>query len=183
MRGYFAIGIDRVSKSGNMGNLVRTAHGFGAAFAFAIDPKGEAMRVTASRGRTPDTAKSAGAMPFYEYASVDELRLPKGCRLVGIEITDDAIELPSFKHPKQAAYVLGSERLSLSDEVAGRCDFMIKIPTKFSLNVATAGAIVMYDRQISMGRFARRGVTPSAEPEALPEHVRGGPVLRNEKNV
>ncbi len=38
MRGYFSIGIDGVTKTGNMGNLIRTAHGFGAAFAFSIKP-------------------------------------------------------------------------------------------------------------------------------------------------
>jgi len=39
MRGYFAIGIEGVSKAGNMGNLIRTAHGFGAAFVFTIAPQ------------------------------------------------------------------------------------------------------------------------------------------------
>ena len=48
----------------------------------------------------------------------------------------------------------------------------------FSLNVATAGAIVMYDRVITLGRFARRPVASSAEPEQLPAHVSGGPVQR-----
>ncbi len=39
MRGYFSIGIEGVSKAGNMGNLIRTAHGFGAAFVFTISQK------------------------------------------------------------------------------------------------------------------------------------------------
>ena len=38
-----------------------------------------------------------------------------GCRLVGVEITDDATELPRFRHPERAAYVFGGERTSLSD--------------------------------------------------------------------
>ena len=66
--------------------------------------------------------------------------LPKGCALVGIEITDDAITLPSFHHPKIAAYVLGPERGSLSKDFT-RCDHIVKIPTKFSLNVGLAGAL------------------------------------------
>ena len=39
------------------------------------------------------------------------------CKLVGVELIDDAIELPSFHHPKQAAYVLGPEMGSLSKEM------------------------------------------------------------------
>jgi len=33
--------------------------------------------------------------------------LPKGCRLVGVELLDEAVDLPNFAHPQQAAYVLG----------------------------------------------------------------------------
>jgi hypothetical protein len=58
----------------------------------------------------------------------------------------------------------------------------VKIPTKFCVNVGTAGAIVMYDRLISQGRFARRAVNPRARPEALPEHVQGAQVIRTKKS-
>ena len=33
-RGYFAIGAERISKALNLGNLMRSAHGFGASFTF-----------------------------------------------------------------------------------------------------------------------------------------------------
>ena len=35
-RGYFAIGAERISKALNLGNLMRSAHGFGASFTFTI---------------------------------------------------------------------------------------------------------------------------------------------------
>jgi hypothetical protein len=35
-RGYFAIGAERMSKVLNLGNLMRSAHGFGAAFTFTV---------------------------------------------------------------------------------------------------------------------------------------------------
>ena len=53
---------------------------------------------------------------------------------------------PAFAHPVQAAYVLGPERGVLSPALIARCAHLVRIPTAFSLNVATAGAIVMYDR-------------------------------------
>nr|WP_313980611.1 hypothetical protein [Iodidimonas nitroreducens] len=34
MRGYFAIGIERPSKVGNIGNLIRTAHALGRLMSF-----------------------------------------------------------------------------------------------------------------------------------------------------
>ena len=36
MRGYFGIGVESISKPMNVGNLIRSAHAFGADFFFAI---------------------------------------------------------------------------------------------------------------------------------------------------
>ena len=103
-----------------------------------------------------DTSDAAGHLPIYQFAGAEDLRLPQGCELVGVEITDDAVELPSFRHPLRAAYVFGSERLSLSQPVLARCRHVVKIPTRFSINVGMAGAIVMYDRMLTLGRFGER---------------------------
>src|ERR1043166_2573324 len=138
MRGYFAVGADGLSKPMNLGNLLRIAHAFGASFFFTV-----AGRVKLSDAQS-DTSRAAGHLPVYQFASAQELRLPQGCRLVGVEISDDAIELPRFKHPLRAAYVFGAERMSLSPEMVAACEFVVKIPTKFSINVGMAGAIVMY---------------------------------------
>jgi tRNA G18 (ribose-2'-O)-methylase SpoU len=35
-RGYFAIGVEGISKPVNLGNLLRSAHAFGASFVFTI---------------------------------------------------------------------------------------------------------------------------------------------------
>jgi tRNA G18 (ribose-2'-O)-methylase SpoU len=103
-----------------------------------------------------DTSRASSHLPLYHWQSVDELRLPRGCRLVGIELLDEAVELPAFPHPLQVAYVLGPEHGVLSAGVIARCHHLVRIPIAFSLNVATAGAIVMYDRLRSLGRFASR---------------------------
>src|SRR5690606_21025251 len=119
MRGYFAVGIDGVSKPMNLGNLVRISHAFGASFFFTID-----ARVKLADAMS-DTSAAQGHMPVYSFADADAFRLPMGCELVGVEITDDAIELPSFRHPMRAAYVLGSERMSLSPAVLARCKYVV----------------------------------------------------------
>ena len=77
-----------------------------------------------------------------------------------IELTDDAVMLPTFRHPPQAAYILGPEKGNLSDETLARCAHVVKIPTKFCINVSLAGALVMYDRHLSMGGYAPRPIMP-----------------------
>lgn len=174
MRGYFGIGVEGLSKPLNAGNLYRSAHAFGASFVFTI---GAAYKADI---RKSDTSASEGQVPFYEFEELDTVRLPKGCSLVGVEITEEAVALPSFCHPRCAAYILGMERGSLSPAVTQRCDHVVKIPTNFSLNVATAGAIVMYDRLISLQRYAARPVTPMGPVEPLPDHVFGEPLRRRQ---
>jgi tRNA G18 (ribose-2'-O)-methylase SpoU len=176
MRGYFAMGVEGISKSANLGNLVRSAHGFGASFAFTV-----ASNINPHEMRLSDTAGSPDHLPFFEYDSVSALKLPDDCSLVGIELLDEAIDLPSFRHPLRAAYVLGPERGSLSPEMVERCDFTIKIPTKFCINVGVAGAIVMYDRMVCLGRFAERPVRAGGVPLPKAAPVFGKPKILTKK--
>ena len=86
-----------------------------------------------------DTSQAEHQLPVYDFASVEELRLPRGCRLVGCELVDEAVELPSFRHPLNAAYVFGPERSSLSPAMLARCHHVVRIPTRFCINLAVAG--------------------------------------------
>jgi tRNA G18 (ribose-2'-O)-methylase SpoU len=154
----------------NLGNLVRIAHAFDASFFFSVAP-----RLNLSKANS-DTSNAQGVLPFYSFEHPDDFRLPLDCRLVGVEITDDAIELPRFRHPSRAAYVFGAERYSLSPQMVAKCEFVVKIPTRFSINVGMAGAIVLYDRLISLGGYAGRPITPGApEAELPPVHSWGAP--------
>ena len=160
MRGYFAIGAEGISKAMNLGALMRTANAFGASFVFSV--KAEDRTKIAYKSDTSRTFKN---VPYYQWDSIDEMLFPKGCQLVGIELTDDAIELPEFKHPRMAAYVLGPERGNLSEAMVAKCDHVVKIPTKFCINVSLAGALVMYDRVRSMGGWRDRPVMPGGPKE------------------
>lgn len=170
MRGYFGIGVEGISKSHNVGTIVRSAHAFGASFFFTVNSplKMDELRVS-------DTADSFNHVPYHAYPDIASMDLPKGCQLVGVELIDDAVDLPSFRHPMRAAYVLGREMGSVSPEMLARCDHVIKIPMKFCVNVGVAAALVMYDRMISMGRFAERSVKaggPDKPLEKIPYNPR-----------
>ena len=103
-RGYFGIGVEGASKSANVGALLRTAHAFGAAFCFIVGSGFDARA-----GRLADTADTPGHLPLWRFPDVDSLHLPQRCVLVGVELLDNATDLPSFRHPLNAAYVLGPE--------------------------------------------------------------------------
>jgi tRNA G18 (ribose-2'-O)-methylase SpoU len=173
MRGYFGIGVESISKQMNVGSLFRSAHAFGASFVFTV-----AAAYERRDGGRADTSDAVRHLPFYSFPDVESMLLPEGCALVGVELLDEGSDLPSFRHPKQAAYLFGPERGRLSAELVARCAHVVRIPTRFSLNVGMAGGIVMYDRLISLGRFKARPLSAGGPVEPLPEHVFGDPKFR-----
>lgn len=51
-------------------------------------------------------------------------------------------------HPLRALYLLGAEDHGLPPEVLARCHEVVQVPSPspYSLNVAVAGSLVLYDR-------------------------------------
>ena len=128
-RGYFGIGIYGAKYGSNVGTLWRSAHLMQAGFIFTI-----------GRRYTPvpsDTHKSWRQVPLFEYDTFDQFRaaLPKGARLVGVELTGGSIPLPEYTHPACAVYLLGAEDHGLPQEVLDACDDVVQIPSANSLNV------------------------------------------------
>ena len=154
MRGYFGIGVERISKPMNLGAVLRTGHAFGASFAFTVAAHHRVRMVERA-----DTSKSDQHLPLYEWESIDQIILPKGCVLVGVELDDNAVDLPRFAHPLNVAYLLGPEKGSLSPGAIDRCTHLVKIPTRFCINVSLAAALVMYDRILTLGQFPPRPIS------------------------
>ena len=69
-RGYFAIGIEGISKAVNLGNVLRSAHAFGASFVFTIGADEKAVEIY------HDTSKAWTHLPLYHWRSLAELKLP-----------------------------------------------------------------------------------------------------------
>jgi tRNA G18 (ribose-2'-O)-methylase SpoU len=172
MRGYFAIGVEGLSKALNAANLFRTAHAFGARFVFTVGA------TLTAREAMLDTSRTIESVPYYPWQSVEDMQLPKGCKLVGVELVEGATDLPSFHHPRAAAYVLGAERGTLSPALLERASHVVRIPTAFCVNVAVAGAIVMYDRLLSQARFAERPFLPGAAAVRRARTPYGRPITR-----
>ncbi len=72
----------------------------------------------------------------------------KGYRLAAVETTPHAIDLFDWDPEFPVCIVFGHEVEGIRPEVAARCDVHIRIPMlglKHSLNVATAGGVVLFE--------------------------------------
>ena len=140
MSKYFGIGIYNPKFDKNIGILWRSAYLLGAAYIFILNGKHYKY--------SSDTQKTWKQIPCYEWKN---LNIPVNAKLIGVEtskVYPKAIDLPDFKHPTFATYILGNESKGLPLEILNQCDACINIPCvkEQSYNVSMAGTLVMYDR-------------------------------------
>lgn len=95
-----------------------------------------------------DTIAAHHHIPLFYFENFQDFNksLPFESKLIGIELDEKSIPISEFKHPKQAVYLLGSEKSGLSEEAKNKCHLLVQLPGKLSLNVSVAGSIIMYDR-------------------------------------
>jgi tRNA G18 (ribose-2'-O)-methylase SpoU len=138
--GFFAIGVYKHKTEHNIGTLWRSAFVMGASYIFTVGKK--------YKKQTSDVMKTWSRIPLFYYPEMEDLleNIPYDCRLVGVEIDENATFLHEFEHPKRAIYLLGSEDFGLPQEVRDKCHFLIKLPGNSSLNVGVTGGIVLHDR-------------------------------------
>jgi tRNA G18 (ribose-2'-O)-methylase SpoU len=143
---FFGIGIQNGKTPENLGVLWRSAQNLGASFIFTIGNR--------YAKQACDTHHAVKSMPYYHYDTFEAFfnHLPKGARLVGVELTEKAEALETFHHPRRCVYLLGAEDHGLSNEAIEKSHFLVKFKSQLSLNVSIAGSIVMYDRQLDKPR-------------------------------
>lgn len=138
---FFGIGIYHAKHEENIGTLWRSAQLFGANYIFTIGAK--------YKPQSSDTGKAWKSLPLFHFRNEEQflgLR-PREARLIGIEMGGQC-SLQRFVHPPQAIYLLGSEAYGIPPALQKKCDYVVEIPDlAFSLNVATTGSLVMYDRK------------------------------------
>ena len=173
-RGYYGIGIVGCKTGVNVGTLWRSAYNFGAAFLVMIAPRYDrgAMRRQAS-----DTVNARLHMPFFHYETFEAFLAgrPYDCPLIAVEQTPDSKPLETFTHPERALYLLGAEDTGVPAYVLAKCQHVVSIQTPMCLNVAVAGSIVMYDRQMKQMK-ASRSVHAVATRNGFVSHETGIPV-------
>ena len=138
--GFYGIGLFHSVKALNIGTLWRSAYILGASFIFTIG-----NRYCRQPG---DVTRTWTKIPLFHHDTFEDFysHLAHDTRLVGVEMGKTAVALDRFDHPLRAVYLLGNEQLGLSPGVMEKCHCLVKLPGAFSLNVAVAGSLVMYDR-------------------------------------
>lgn len=139
-QGYCAIGVYQGKTEHNIGTLWRSAYILGASYIFTIEKK--------YKKQSSDVLRTWARIPLFHHKTFADFlnNIPYDCRLVAIEITDDAEELDSFVHPKRAIYLLGSENNGLPESVLEKCHYVVRLKGNSSLNVGVTGSIVLHDR-------------------------------------
>src|SRR4030095_5455133 len=66
---------------------------------------------------------------------------------VAVEVRAGSEPLHSFEHPEDSLYVFGPEDGSIPKPLLPRCHRFVVIPTRHCLNLATAVATVLWDRE------------------------------------
>lgn len=142
---WFGIGIVRGKTAGNHGTLWRTALQLGASMTFTIG-----KRYNKKIEGSADIFKTYRQVPCLAYENVAAFmnNRPVDTQIVVIEYGGE--DLITFQHPKRAIYILGSEDSGVPPALVQGAQKHVSIPTAqgrpASLNVAAAGAVVMYDR-------------------------------------
>ena len=148
-RGYVCVALEKPTDPVNVGHTLRAAMCFGVQMVIIA---GAAPGIHVSRLQT-DPQRAWRHIPTVQVDSVFD-SLPYDCAPVGVELTDDAVDLVHFAHPERACYIFGPESGSVSEDTLARCEHVVKIPTALSLNLAATVNVVLYDRLAKTRRAA-----------------------------
>ena len=138
--------LDGVEDPHNLGAIIRTAHAAGAAA--VVIPERRAAGLTETVGRA-----AAGALAYLPVVRVvninralDDLK-DRGYWIYGLDERGTyTYEQVEFNKP--SVIVLGAEGHGLHEQVAKRCDFLVRIPMAgqvASLNVSVAAGVMLFE--------------------------------------
>lgn len=151
---WFGIGIVRGKVASNHGTLWRSALQLGASYTFTLGRRYDKKSEGAA-----DVFKSHRQMPCFGYESVAAFAASAPVDAQWVAVEHGGAPLAHFRHPKRAVYILGSEDAGLPPALVARAHHHVSIPVTqgrpASLNVAAAGAIVMWDRMLKISAASR----------------------------
>jgi tRNA G18 (ribose-2'-O)-methylase SpoU len=142
-----AVVLDQIRSAYNVGSFFRTADATSIEklYLCGITPRADNVQVA-------KTALGAHlSVPWeWHYDTLVVLRslAARGYQIAAVETADSSTPLFEFRPEWPVAVVFGNEITGLSPEILTACAVRIRIPMlgrKASLNVATAGGVVLYD--------------------------------------
>ena len=141
-----------ISKKNNIGTMLRTAAAFGVKEALVA---GGCFSVFGAKG----AERHVPVREFERLADAASWVKARGARLVGIEISRDAVDVATRPFSGSVCFLAGNEGAGLSEAQKALCDDIVYIRHfgngTASLNVATATAIVLHHYAEWSGRPER----------------------------
>lgn len=139
--------LDNIRSAHNVGSIIRTCDALGIKeiHLCGISPGLSDKKV----GKTSLGAeRSLKILEIPDtYHDLIELR-QRGYQIIGLEISERAVEVSKLKASNKSALVIGNEVSGLSEEIMNLCDDIVQIKMqgiKESLNVAVAFGIAAYE--------------------------------------
>lgn len=70
----------------------------------------------------------------------------KAMKIVCVELVENSISLPEYKHPENAFYIFGPEDGSIGQNIINKADDVVYVPTKGCMNLSATVNVLLYDR-------------------------------------
>lgn len=156
-----ALILDNIRSTHNVGNILRTADGFGVNYVFLCgytpypsipnDPRlpHEHAKITRAIHKTALGAETT--VPFGVYNNVNDaimIARQQGYTIAALEQSPSSISLPIHNNNQDIAIVLGNEINGVANDTLNICDLTLEIPmfgSKESFNVSISAAICLYE--------------------------------------
>lgn len=150
LENYCGIAVEAPKLHGNIGVLFRTCATLGNVDFLAT------VGARYDKNLHWDPSDSHRILPTWHFEDFMTLRknLPLCSVLVGVELDGKSENLEEFEHPDRAVYLFGSEDVGLSHQARRSCRHLVKLPsaTGTSMNLSSAGSIVLWDRYTKLRR-------------------------------
>lgn len=139
--------LDNLRSAFNVGNMFRTADGFGVErlCLCGITPRPPSLKIERTAMGTLDH------VPYRYYPQTAEVireLKDNGYRIYAVETVTNSLRLSDLSGFERTAFVFGNEEFGVTDEVLRLCDDAVEVPlfgVKNSINVANIFAVVMYE--------------------------------------
>ena len=141
---------DHLMTPDNIGAMIRLADNIGASEVCFLGKEDEHRLGKVRRA----AASSRDNIRWYFSEETDLHNIvPEGKKIVAIETSDNATCIYDTPLPEDVAFIVGSERNGLSEELLAQCDMVVYIPVPGptrSLNVSHAAAVALFEWQRQM---------------------------------
>ena len=141
---------DHLMTPDNIGAMIRLADNIGATEMCFLGKEDEH-----DLGKIRRAAASSRDNIRWRFTEETDLHqiVPEGKTIVAIETADNATCIYETQLPEDVAFVVGSERFGICEEILAQCDKVVYIPVPGptrSLNVSHAAAVALFEWQRQM---------------------------------